>query len=180
MNQVDGAASSHQNGRSLIRWMVSIAAAVALAAVVLVLLSGPRVLLVPSGSMAPTIAVDQSVLVESLTYRFRAPQSGDLVLFDSPPSAGGPVTLIKRVVAVAGQTVDFQNGSMVIDGVAVKEPYTRGKPSNRLDGSRVAYPATVPEGFVWVMGDNRVASQDSRWFGPIPISPIRGKIAFLR
>jgi len=73
----------------------------ALAALMMFVLAGPRYISVPSGSMLPSIRVGDSVLVESLTYRFRGPQPGEIVLFDDPVPSG--LTLIKRVVAVAGQ-----------------------------------------------------------------------------
>lgn len=85
--------------------------------------------------------------------------------------------LIKRVIAVGGQTVDLVDGKVVVDGVALDEPYTQGKASEPLNPAPdvdVSYPFTVPEGRLWVMGDNRTNSQDSRYFGAIKESSVTG------
>lgn len=127
---------------------------------------------IPSGSMEPTIAVGNRVLAEKIAYRFvRGPRQGDIVVFDDP-EAQLP-ELIKRVIAVGGQTVDLKNGSVYVDGVKQNEPYTYGKPSVPLD-PEIKFPVTIPAGYVWVMGDNRTNSGDSRVFGPVPVSSIRG------
>ena len=81
--------------------------------------------------------------------------------------------LIKRVIATGGQTVDLRDGVVYVDGVPLDEPYTQGKPSNDLN-SGITYPYTVPEGHVWVMGDNRTNSADSRAFGAIPLESVTG------
>jgi len=136
---------------------------------------------IPSGSMEETIMTGDMVFSEKVTYYTRTPQRGDIVTFDDPEVAGR--TLIKRVVAVGGQTVDLANGKVVVDGVALEEPYTNGKGSYPLSRTApdvtVEFPYTVPEGHVWVMGDNRTSSQDSRYFGAIPINTITGRAALI-
>jgi signal peptidase I len=82
---------------------------------------------------------------------------------------------------VGGQTVDLVDGKVVVDGKVLDEPYTRGKPSFPLDqmaGVHFGYPYTVPEGSVWVMGDNRTSSLDSRHFGVVPQEDLIGKALF--
>jgi signal peptidase I len=128
---------------------------------------------VPTASMVPTIDVGDRFVVDRLVYLYRQPQAGDIVLFDDPDKV--LPALVKRVVAVAGHTVDLKDGSVVIDGVPALEPYTYGKPS--LPGP-VPMPVTVPPGYVWVMGDNRTDSADSRFFGPIPVTSIHGRGVF--
>lgn len=128
---------------------------------------------VPTPSMVPTIEVGDRFIVDRLVYLYRQPQVGDIVLFDDPNQV--LPALVKRVVAVAGHTVDLKDGAVLIDGVQALEPYTYGKPS--LPGT-VKTPVTVPAGYVWVMGDNRTDSADSRFFGPIPISSIHGRAVF--
>ena len=150
-------------------------AAAALAAVMVFVLASPRYISVPSGSMLPSIRVGDSVFVESLTYRFRGPQSGDIVLFDAPFDSS--LTLLKRVVAVGGQQVDVKDGHLIVDGAVLSESYVFGQPTEPLTNSRIVLPVQIPDGYVWVMGDNRTASQDSRYFGPLAVSAIRGKIA---
>ncbi|MEE0593389.1 MAG: signal peptidase I, partial [Eggerthella lenta] len=83
-------------------------------------------------------------------------------------------------IAVGGQTVDIndEDGLVYVDGVALSEPYTRGLPSYTL-ASDVSYPYTVPEGYLWMMGDNRTNSQDSRFFGAIPVSSVTGRGALV-
>ncbi len=127
---------------------------------------------IPSGSLIPTIEIGDQVLVNKLIYRFGSPQYKDIVVLDDP--TGETPMLIKRVIAVGGQTVDLVGGKVVVDGVALDEPYTHGQPS--LPGDpRITYPLTLPAGTVWVMGDNRTQSKDSRWLGPRPVSSVHGK-----
>lgn len=86
---------------------------------------------VPSGSMLETIQEGDYLVGEKISYRSRAPEAGEIVTFDDPVGSG--YTLIKRVIAVGGQTVDLQDGVVYVDGVAQEEPYTLGKPSYPLD-----------------------------------------------
>ena len=85
-------------------------------------------------------------------------------------------TLIKRCIATAGQTIDIDgDGFLYIDGVAQTETYTHGKPTLPLTNSTITFPYTVPSGYIWVMGDNRTNSQDSRYFGAVPTSSVTGR-----
>lgn len=136
---------------------------------------------IPSGSMEETIMVGDMVFSEKVSYYFRDPEPGDIVTFQDPEIPGR--VLIKRCIAVGGQTVDLVDGRVVVDGVALDEPYTRGLPSEPLKtalGVEVSYPFTVPEGHLWVMGDNRTHSNDSRYFGAIEASSVtaRGVLVF--
>ncbi len=132
---------------------------------------------VPSGSMLETIQEGDYLVGEKVSYRSRSPQAGEIVTFDDPVGSG--YTLIKRVIAVGGQTVDLRDGIVYVDDVAQEEPYTLGKPSYPLDqqaqGANVSFPYTVPEGYLWVMGDNRTNSLDSRYFGAIPESSVTSR-----
>ena len=136
---------------------------------------------IPSGSMEDTIMTGDMVFSEKVSYYFRGPQRGDIVTFDDPEVANR--TLIKRVIAVGGQTVDLVNGKVVVDGVSLDEPYTSGKESHPLSrtapGVTIEYPYKVPEGSIWVMGDNRTSSQDSRYFGAVKTSSITGRAAIV-
>jgi signal peptidase I len=128
--------------------------------------------IVPTGSMIPTIQIGNRVLAEKITYRFiRKPRYGDIVVFPDPQ--GQHPHLIKRVIATAGQVVDLKNGKVVVDGRELVEPYTHGLPSDPLT-AEIRFPFTVPQGDLWVMGDNRTNSGDSRVFGPIPVSEVQG------
>ena len=128
---------------------------------------------IPSESMVPTLLVGDRVFVNKFIYRFTEPERGDVVVFYSVN--GGEEDLIKRVVGVAGDEVEVRNGTLLVNGEAREEPYlNRNLPFNDSYG-----PSEVPEGHVFVMGDNRANSADSRVFGPLPIENIEGE-AFVR
>jgi signal peptidase I len=126
--------------------------------------------------MMPTLNVSDRVLVNKLSYKLHDVHRGDLVVFERPP---GEATddikdLIKRVIALGGETIELRDGRIVIDGRLLEEPYLpEGTETTSLER------LTVPEGQVFVMGDNRDDSRDSRFFGPIDESLIVGR-AFLR
>lgn len=156
-------------GRWLIETVILVALAFAVAQGIKAFVVQPFV--IPTGSMIPTIEIGDRVLADKMVYRFfRSPEVGDIVVFDDP--TGQHPQLIKRVIAVAGQTVDIADGAIVVDGVAIDEPYIHGK--QNLPGT-VQLPVTVGEGEVWLMGDNRPASGDSRFFGPQPVANVRGR-----
>jgi len=128
---------------------------------------------IPSESMVPTLLVGDRVFVNKFIYRFTEPERGDVVVFESVN--GREEDLIKRVVGVAGDEVEVRNGTLLVNGEAREEPYlNRNLPFNDSYG-----PSGVPEGHVFVMGDNRANSADSRVFGPLPIENIEGE-AFVR
>ncbi len=131
---------------------------------------------VPSASMESTIMTGDMVFAEKVSYHFSSPQAGDIVVFADPqiPSR----VLIKRVIATEGQTVNLVDGVVYVDGVAQSEPYVVGDsyPLETTAGNvSLSYPYTVPSGHVWVMGDNRENSADSRYFGSIDVSTVFGK-----
>ena len=133
---------------------------------------------IPSGSMEKTIMTGDMVFAEKVSYYFRSPQAGDIVTFTDPQVPGR--TLIKRCIATAGQTIDINgDGVLYIDGVAQSETYVNGKETLPLSNSSITFPYTVPSGCIWVMGDNRTNSQDSRYFGAIPVSSVTGRGALV-
>lgn len=123
---------------------------------------------IPSGSMISTIDIGDRVLADKLTYRFRAPRRGDIVVVDDP--TGVYPALIKRVIATGGEMVDLRDGSVYVDGKELSEPYTRGRPSYP---QTIPMPVRVPQSSLWLMGDNRTGSTDSRTFGPVPVSAVQ-------
>jgi signal peptidase I len=127
---------------------------------------------IPSESMVPTLRVGDRVLVNKFIYRFTEPERGDIIVFESVE--GGGEDLIKRVVGVPGDEISVRGGKLVVNGEPQKEPYLNRKYPDRS----FAAPTTVPEGHVFVMGDNRANSRDSRFFGPVPKKKIEGE-AFL-
>jgi len=149
--------------------VVIVAAAFILALLIQQFIVKPYV--IPSPSMEPTLVEGDRVLVNRLSYHFRAPERGDIIVFE-PPGNEGSEPFIKRVVAVGGDTVSVHNGVLWINGEAQDEPYLREYPI--LDD----FPeVTIAPGHVWAMGDNRNNSGDSRVFGPVSEDAIIG-VAF--
>lgn len=137
---------------------------------------------IPSGSMEQTIQPGDMVFSEKITYYSSTPQQGDIITFADPEPSYDNRILIKRVIAVAGQTIDLRDGRVYIDGELQDEPYTNGEPTYALTpayGTEIEYPYTVPDGCVWVMGDNRTNSQDSRYFGAVKTNTVTGKALFI-
>jgi len=161
--------------RQIVEFILTLAVAFLVAQAVRTWVIQPFV--VPTGSMLPTIQLSDQVLANKFIYRFTAAHRGDIVVLDDPD--GKVTTLIKRVIAVGGQTVDLQNGKVVVNGGALDEPDTHGLPSIPLQGSSITFPYKVPADSVWVMGDNRTDSQDSRWFGAVPMSSVHGRAFFI-
>ncbi len=127
---------------------------------------------IPSESMVPTLEIGDRLFVNKFIYRFTDPERGDIVVFKSVE--GGEEDLIKRVVAVPGDTVEVRDGVLYVNGQPQPDPYvSREFPDRSYYG-----PKTVPEGHVFAMGDNRANSRDSRFFGPVPYENIQGE-AFL-
>ncbi|MGQ0847705.1 MAG: signal peptidase I [Actinomycetota bacterium] len=168
-----------------------LAIALAVAVVIKTFLIQP--FFIPTESMLPTIEINDRVMVSKLNYQLGEPQRGDIVVFVSPfnneidtetfPEAvlrhileavgirtASADDLIKRVVAIAGDEVEILDGSLYLNGTVVPEPYL-------LEQSTMADygPEVVPAGSVFVMGDNRLVSYDSRRFGPIRIDHILGE-----
>jgi signal peptidase I len=174
VGDVRGSASPRDGARtpSFGRWLAQV---VALLAVAVVLALGIRTFAVqpffiPSASMEDTLLIGDRVLVNMSAYLYEEPKRGDIVVFVS--SADASVDMIKRVVAIGGQTVDIRDGAVYVDGERLAEQYVNARyPDHYYANS----PVTVPEGMVYVMGDNRANSTDSRYTGPQPMSAILGR-----
>lgn len=138
---------------------------------------------IPSESMVDTIEVGDIVMAQKLTLEMgKTPKAGQIVTFHNVDGEldekGNVVVYIKRVIATEGQTVDLKDGYVYIDGRKLEEEYTDGKPTEDLHSDRVEYPFTVSEGCIFVMGDNRTKSSDSRWFGEVPVENVTGIALF--
>jgi signal peptidase I len=127
---------------------------------------------IPSGSMIPTLQINDRVLVNKFIYRFTEPERGDIVVFESVESSDQD--LIKRVVGLPGDEIAVRSGKLFVNGEPQKEPYT----NKRLPDMTSFALTTVPKGHVFVMGDNRGNSQDSRIFGPVPEKNLIGEVLF--
>ncbi len=121
-------------------------------------------------SMEPNYHTDERLIIEKITYHFRAPERGDVVVLKDP--SGGPVPLIKRVVGLPGERVTIANGEVFIDGQPLHEPYL----TQITPGPGRSW--VLPPMSVFVLGDNRGNSRDSRYFGPVPLSDILGHAVF--
>jgi signal peptidase I len=108
-------------------------------------------------------------------FPFHAPQRGDVVVLNPPITSNEPY--IKRVIGLPGESVTFQNGYVYINGVQLDEPYIDG-PITYCTGSPNCDLGPIPAGYVFVLGDNRDASSDSRVFGLVKIDDIVGKAWF--
>ena len=139
---------------------------------------------VQMNSMERTLEPGQYVLVDKLTPRWDAYKRGDIVVFNPPPAwTPDPTPFIKRVIGLPGDLVQIKDdGKVYVNGVALDEPYTY---QNDQGVNEPTLPLTdqtswtVPAGELFVMGDHRQRSEDSRAFGPIPESSVIGR-AFLR
>jgi len=125
---------------------------------------------IPSGSMRPTLMERDRILACKFIYRLRPPRRGEVVVFRAPPQAYSPgKNLIKRVIGLPGETVAVHDGKVYINGRPLHEPYVLEPPYYEFG------PYQVPQGCVFVMGDNRNDSLDSHIWGPLPIRNILGK-----
>ncbi len=147
---------------------------VAVVAVVVVLTFFFRMVNVDGDSMLDTLTNSDKVIVSDLFYE---PNDGDIVVISHGQEYSQPI--IKRVIATEGQTLDinFDTGDVVVDGVVLQEDYIIGE---TVQGN-AEIPSVIPEGYVFVMGDNRTVSLDSRFteIGLVPVTDIIGKAQFV-
>jgi signal peptidase I len=112
---------------------------------------------------------------ENVVYPFDPPERGDVVVF-TPPAPGEDKPYIKRIIGLPGDTVEVRDEGVFINGQRLDEPYLEGNPTRCRSGiTEFCGPLTVPEGQIFVLGDNRNNSEDSRYFGPVPEGNVIGK-----
>lgn len=172
-------------GRLLREWGPVLFAAVVIALFVrLVLVQAYHI---PSASMVPTLEEGDRVVVNRLSYQFGEIERGQVVVFKKPQGTDGENDLIKRVIGLPGETIRFVDNQVYINGLRLDEPYLAAQDSTRprltIPGCAQVSPASdtcvIPEGKIFMMGDNRLGSSDSRVFGPIETDSVVGR-AFLR
>jgi signal peptidase I len=166
-------------GRVLAETAVTILVAVLLAG--LVRAFAFQTFWIPSSSMVPTLGVYDRILLQKAFFSWRDVREGDIVVFSHPPldHCGGPQggDLVKRVIALPGQTIYSSGNDIYVDGRLLAEPYLPhddplGPP---IPDASSQHPYRVPPGDFYVLGDNRAISCDSRYWGPITGSSIIGK-----
>jgi signal peptidase I len=174
-------ARDHARVRSLVEWVAVIVGALVVALVVKTFLF--QAFFIPSASMEPTLEEGDRVLVNKLSYDLHDINRGDIVVFELPEDKVGPdgiKDLIKRVIGLPGDVIETRDGVVYINDRRLEEPYLAdgmqtGDPTN--GNNPPIERQTVPEGTVFVMGDNRSNSHDSRYAdrGPIPIDTVVGR-----
>jgi signal peptidase I len=156
------------------RALLEIIQALALAVIISVVLNlfVVQVTEVRQRSMESTLLQADRVLVSKVDYRFGVPVRGDIVVFQ--PTTDSTIPYVKRVAAVAGDTIDLKDGDLYVNGT--KTDYLGAHGVTTPQSPAVAYPLTVPADSFFALGDNREASSDSRTFGPQPDNRIIGKV----
>ena len=170
------------------RWIIELVGVVVVALVVAFLLRTFVIATysIPSGSMEPTLQVGDRIVVNKLSYDLHGVDRGNIIVFSTPPEedcAGPPVAdLVKRVIGLPDETISVSGGNVFINGHLLAEPWLpaseqgRTYPGPSTAGYALHHPFRIPSGDVFVMGDNRTLSCDSRYWGPISESTIVGKV----
>jgi signal peptidase I len=170
------------------RWIVELVVVIVVAVVVAFLLRTYVVATysIPSGSMEPTLQVGDRIVVDKLSYDLHGVDRGNIIVFSTPPKedcAGPPVAdLVKRVIGLPGETISLSGGRVYINGHVLDEPWlpaavrTETYPGPSQQPYALHSPYRIPQGDVYVMGDNRTFSCDSRYWGPVAESTIVGKV----
>lgn len=162
-------------GKNLRENLVILAIALGLSLLIRTFIAEPR--FIPSDSMFPTLEIGDRLVVEKVSYYFRPPSQGDIIVFNPPEQLqtlgyGADQAFIKRVIGEPGQTVEVKDGWVYIDNQAMFENYIAEPPNYKLA------PQQVPKNSYFVMGDNRNDSNDSHVWGFLPKKNIIGRAVF--
>ncbi|MFY9173736.1 MAG: signal peptidase I [Peptococcia bacterium] len=148
-------------------WIYTILIAVVLVVVIRMFLLDSRI--VPSSSMEPSIIPGDRLFVQKITHHFAGLQRGEVVVFSPPARSGLQDDLIKRVIALPGDTVEIKEGKLFLNGEPQEEPYILEPINYEMELKK------VPEGCIFVLGDNRNYSSDSHVWEFADISSVKGK-----
>ncbi|MDA8228852.1 MAG: signal peptidase I [Desulfitobacterium hafniense] len=154
--------------KSILEWAGLLVFALILSMVVRTFLLDTRI--VPTGSMLPTIKLQDRLIVDKLAFKFNGIKRGDIVVFHAPPASGEKEDLVKRVIGLPGEKLEIKDGKVLINGVGLNEPYILEKPDYQYG------PINVPEDSYFVLGDNRRRSNDSHMWGFLPKQNITGRV----
>ena len=169
--------------RALTGWAVPLVVALLLALVIRTFVF--QVYKIPTASMVPALDVHDRILVQKLFFNWHQLREGDIVVFTHPPldHCPGPsgADLVKRVIALPGQTIYSAGGIIYVDGHQLNEPYLpKDDPLGpAIPNASAQHPYRVPGGEFYMLGDNRAISCDSRYWGPIKGSSIIGRVVML-
>ena len=129
---------------------------------------------IPSGSMEPTLEINDRLIIEKITYRLRKPERGDVVVFsptETLQQQNFRDAFIKRVIGLPGEEIEVRGGRVIVNGQALREKYIEEKPEYDYG------PVVVPEDQYLVLGDNRNNSYDSHYWGFVPRDNLIGRAA---
>ena len=124
---------------------------------------------VRSDSMEPTLSSGAMLLIDKVTFHGRDPRRGEVIVTTDPRTGG---SIVKRIVAIGGDSVGIEDGQLIVNGARVDEDYIE---NSGMDGFFFG-PDVVPAGHVFLLGDNRADSVDSRAFGPVAVDDIEGRV----
>ena len=170
-----------RRGRALLELAVTVLVAVLLAG--LMRAYAFQTFWIPSSSMVPTLGVYDRILVQKAFFNWHDVRAGDIVVFTHPPldQCPGPEgsDLVKRVIALPGQTIYSSGNSVYVNGRLLSESYLPPDDPLGLPIASRQHPYRVPPGEFYVLGDNRAISCDSRYWGPVEGSSIVGKVVLV-
>jgi signal peptidase I len=162
-----GAETQQLSSSTWVRFFLDVLETVLLAAILFLLINGISARVRVQGfSMVPSLQDGEFVLVNRLAYRFGQPQRGDIIVFHHP-SDQNQEDLVKRVIGLPGDEVKVEGGAVYVNGIKLKETYINAEPAYTDE-------KTVPEGQLYVLGDNRNSSSDSHAWGFVPYKQIIG------
>jgi signal peptidase I len=176
-----GKRMAEKKKNELWEWTKALLIAVVLAAVIRYFLFAPIV--VDGLSMMPTLHDQDRMIVNKLSYKIGEPERFDIIVFHAPENKD----YIKRVIGLPGDTVEYKNDTLYVNGKAYEEPYLEEYKKQVIDGpltdpftlEEKIGRETVPEGHLFVMGDNRRFSKDSRHIGTVPFDEVLGKTSII-
>ncbi|MET3698005.1 type I signal peptidase [Bacillus oleivorans] len=172
---------SKKQKNELWEWVKAFFIAIGLAIIIRQFFFAP--IIVDGYSMMPTLEDQDRMIVNKISYTIGSPQRFDIIVFRAPEGRD----YIKRVIGLPGDTIEYRNDVLYINGKPYEEPYLEAYKKEELSGpltfsftlEDVIGREMVPEGHVFVMGDNRRLSKDSRHIGPVPFDVILGKTSLV-